>query len=78
MCSSTHPAADCSCQDTSLEVFYPEPDVVRPNGSREELAALGRALGEAAVPKDRQCTYVDCEHEAVNGHVCVRHERRIA
>lgn len=60
------------------ETFNPEPDVVRPNGSREELAAIGRALGEAAVPKDRQCTYVDCELEAVNGHVCVRHERRIA
>lgn len=25
-----------------------------------------------------QCTYLDCTDVAVQGHVCIRHERRIA
>lgn len=77
--------------DAALEAFDPAADAMdakRHARERAERAAagipeptiaeLGRALGEAAIPKDRQCTYTDCEHEAVNGHVCVRHEERIA
>lgn len=25
-----------------------------------------------------QCTYIDCTDVAIQGHVCIRHERRIA
>lgn len=63
-------------ESADLEVFDNEPPKVRPAVSREQLAEL--AKGFAPVPPERQCGYVGCEYEAVNSHVCVRHERRVA
>lgn len=54
----------------TAELLRHDATKTRDLSSLEELAA-------GFAPTYR-CTYIDCTDVAVQGHVCVRHERRIA
>lgn len=66
MCHRSHPGGDCLCDAARLEVFYPEPDAVRPNGSREELTELAKGFRIS----NWHCVN-GCDEPAVEGGCCV-------
>lgn len=60
-----HDYANCPDRDCwACRIFAPD------------LAALKRHLHNTPVPATYQCTFVDCDDIATQGHLCAMHEKK--